>query len=65
MEDEFKITGDFTPPPMNLTFLDSNNEVGRFFEKDGKLHFEGNVDESAQIFVKEVIRLFDKKNCGC
>ena len=51
----------FTPPPLSLAFheIGNNNEVGRFFEKDGKLHFEGDVDKSAEIFVKEIIRMFN------
>ena len=67
-EDEFEGThihiAKFQPPPLSLSFHDVNdnsNTVGRFFEKDGKLHFEGDVDKSAEIFVREVIRLFNAR----
>ena len=36
-----------------------NKEVGTLFEKDSKLHFEGDVEESAEIFFEQVKSIAD------
>lgn len=40
-----------TPAPL-IQFRDSTNEVGRLTIKDGALHFEGDADESAKVFIR-------------
>jgi len=37
-------------------------EIGRLFPKDGKLHFEGDADESAVVFFDAVIRLYNQRS---
>ncbi len=38
--------------PINVIFHGENNEeLGRFFEQDGELCFEGSVSESAKVFI--------------
>jgi hypothetical protein len=66
-DEENKPTLGFTdvPQTLNLQFFDSDGIIGRFYEKDGKLHFEGDVNESAEQFVEYVIKTYNKKNCGC
>ena len=50
------------PMPLSLHFTAAGGrELGCFFEKDGKLHFRGNVDESAEIFVSEIVRLVNSR----
>jgi len=52
----------FTTPPLNLIFHDvDNNELGCFYEEDKQLKFKGKVDKSAEVFVKEICRLFNKE----
>lgn len=50
------------PFPFNMTFQDASKEgnsiIGELFEKDGVLHFEGNADESALVFLDAVIKLW-------
>lgn len=41
------------PPPM-FTFS-ANGATGKLFEKDGKLHFEGDFAESAKIFIEHCV----------
>ena len=48
------------PTLQNLTFNISfygreNVKIGRLYEKDGKLHFEGDIDQSAELFFDSVI----------
>ena len=35
-----------------MLFNGKDGELGRLYEKDGKLYFEGDADESAQIFFR-------------
>jgi len=58
----YNTIAEFKPLPFSITFNDVNNQfepIGQFYEKDGKLHFEGDVDESAQIFVNSVIHMMN------
>ncbi len=57
-------TIDLKPNTFNLIFNDVNkhdNQVGRFFIKDGKLDFEGDATESAKIFIEELKRMWDER----
>jgi len=36
-----------------------NKEIGRLYPKDGKLHFEGDADESAKVFFSSVSYLYN------
>lgn len=47
----------------NSIILEVSNkgEIGKLYLKDGKLHFTGDVDKSAQIFIDEVNRLLGIK----
>jgi hypothetical protein len=40
-----------------ITILLHGEEVGRLDMKDGKMIFIGNVDQSAQIFFDEVVKI--------
>jgi hypothetical protein len=45
----------------NIIFAKQNStEVGRLYLSNQKLYFSGNLDESAQILLKEVCRIFNK-----
>jgi hypothetical protein len=51
-------------PPILMTFYKSNSgtgKVGEFKEVNGLLTFEGNVDESAKLFVDRVCELFKQR----
>lgn len=47
--------------PTQITFSLSGQQDGRLFFKDGKLYFEGNVDQSARIFFDQVIKIYEKE----
>ena len=46
------------PDSFEITFLLSDCEVGALKMKDGHLTFEGNADESAQIFFDTVVKKY-------
>ena len=50
-----KVPTDISTPPFNILFTDPDKQVGRFYEKDGELHFEGNASESAKVFIRDVV----------
>lgn len=41
--------------------MDSNKKHGRLFQKDGKLHFEGDVDKPAQVLFDNVCDKWNKQ----
>lgn len=44
------------------TYFNSPNETyGKLFKKDGKLHFEGDVDKSAKVFFDNICDKWDKQ----
>jgi hypothetical protein len=45
-------------PAFNLTFDLDGKTIGKFFYEDKQLKFEGDVDESAQVWVDWVIEKF-------
>lgn len=47
---------DFEPQKLSITFYGEGDTLGRFFESDGQLKFEGNVDETARRFVEEITK---------
>ena len=49
---------------LKITSPQTGEFLGRLFEKDGKLHFEGKVDESAKVFFNQMIKEYSlmKKN---
>ena len=64
MSDEFIVLGpdenvkliSLKPRPLGISFSTNTNEaVGKLYEKDGKLHFEGDVDKSARVFFEHLI----------
>jgi len=68
MKPDNKIIGDgisilslkpFKNQSLFITVASVNNGIilGKFFEKDGKLDFEGNTTKSAEIFVREILKL--------
>lgn len=43
----------------NLTFAGSDNqEIGSLYEEDGKLHFKGDVEESAETFFNSLVNFY-------
>jgi hypothetical protein len=44
--------------PFNITFDLDGETIGKFFYEDKQLKFEGDVDESAQIWIDWVIAKF-------
>jgi hypothetical protein len=51
-----------TPPnATSFQFMSADNQtiVGRFYMENDKLHFEGNLDESAETFVKQLKVIFN------
>lgn len=44
-------------PNNTIQFHFENATVGKLFEKNGKIHFEGDVDQSAQILFDQVVKL--------
>ena len=54
---------EFETPPLSIGFSSpqTGDELGRFFEDEGKLKFEGNLDESGKIFVDFLIRSFSER----
>jgi len=54
------------PLPMNMIFTDTKtgHQVGRFYEEDGELKFEGHASASAEIFIDFVCMSFhDRVHC--
>ena len=52
------------PQDMSITFClgtNNNDPQGKLFLKDGKLHFEGDVDVSAKLFFDTVIKHWENK----
>ena len=49
---------------LTITSPQTGEFLGRLFEKDGKLHFEGKADESAKVFFNQMIKEYSlmKKN---
>jgi hypothetical protein len=48
--------------PVAVSFNNNRGDVvGKFIIEDKVLRFEGNVDKSAKIFVKLVLKKFNKK----
>jgi len=43
----------------NFVFRDRNKEIGRIYIKEGEIHFEGDMTESAQIFFNNLKELWD------
>lgn len=55
-------TIDITPHPISMVFTNTQNRViGHFKEVDGRLTFEGDVDESANMFVNNIINIFNQR----
>jgi hypothetical protein len=54
---------EINPPPFSILFNNPKNGefLGRFFEKDGKLSFEGKADESAEEFVNFICNIFHER----
>ena len=44
----------------HFVFRDRNKEIGRIYIKEGKIHFEGDMTESAQIFFNHLKQLWDR-----
>ncbi len=66
MTDEYRIRGT-EHHHFNITFHGGgvgSNSLGQLYEKDGKLHFKGDVDGSAKIFFDHVIKLFEEHTNG-
>ncbi len=68
MENELVTTekisvGAFKTPPLSITFtsVETGYFLGRFFEDEGKLKFEGNLDESGEIFIDFLVRSFSER----
>lgn len=53
----------FKPPPLPICIVmnSGNDELGRFYEADGFLTFDGRVDEAGQKFVDFVIDAFKSR----
>lgn len=49
-------------PPFNLGFHQGGEEIGRFYEEDGKLCFDGDLSESGKIFVDYVAKYHNDNN---
>ena len=48
----------YNKPKFNLRFHNGSENIGRLFQnEDGKLEFEGHLEESAKIFFDNVIKL--------
>lgn len=48
--------------PFTLTFHDGdNNLIGKLSVRNGKMHFEGDVDESAKLFFECVCKVYDRE----
>ena len=48
-------------PDYYIAFSDPyKKEIGRFFLKDDKIDFEGDITESAKMFVEELKRMWNK-----
>jgi len=45
----------------SINFNIPNEIYGKLYQKDGKLHFEGDVDKSAQIFFDNVCKIWLNK----
>ena len=43
------------PPPFSIDFRKNNKDVGRFFVTDRRLYFEGEVTQSAAVFIAYVL----------
>lgn len=56
--EEMPCVGSFQYPE-NITLSIGGVECGRLFMKDEKLHFEGDVDKSAEVFFDSVKHLFN------
>jgi hypothetical protein len=48
------------PPTIAFHNKAGGDMIGKLYIEDGKLHFEGNAAESAQIFFDEVLSRFNK-----
>ncbi|MCP4552482.1 MAG: hypothetical protein GY834_10685 [Bacteroidetes bacterium] len=60
-EDDIIIEQDTKDTIPRLSFHDiKNNIIGQIFMKDGKFHFEGDVDESAKILFEALKELASK-----
>ncbi len=44
-----------------IHFNMDHQECGKLFKKDGLLHFEGDVDKSAQVLFEEVCRMYNNE----
>ncbi len=51
------------PQPVHIQFHDTktNDVIGKFFEVEGKMEFEGDVTESAKVFVDFVCETFNQR----
>lgn len=62
-----ELTNISTPllPTISFNDVETGEIIGKFFVEDNKLHFEGNVAKSAELFVAALIKQYDSKTCRC
>jgi hypothetical protein len=53
---EFKLQ----PISIHISSNTTGEEIGKFYEKDGLLTFEGKVDQAGREFVDHVCRIFNR-----
>lgn len=46
--------------PIGALGMEQGPLIGKLFIKEGKLHFEGDMDQSARMFADKVIEIFDQ-----
>lgn len=56
------IVGQTFTPKFNLSFHSDSRDLGKFFEdENGRLSFEGDVNESAKVFADHFCELFNDR----
>jgi len=63
IESEFNPMLTLKPEPVSISFHDTktNDVIGKFFEVDCKMEFEGDATESAKVFVDFVCETFNQR----